>query len=160
MEPKLIVAGIDVHKRMLAVVVVDEDNPKQALVKRTFGSNAGELKHLAAWLIAHGVTQVVMESTAQYWKPVWLALEKDFDLHLAQAQSNAGPGGRKLDYVDALRLARRFLSAELRLSFVPDAEQRSWRGFVAQQVSEETSPSAIAESNRSAAGREPDQTVE
>jgi transposase len=127
MDPKLIVAAIDVHKRMLAVVVVDEDNPKQALAKRTFGSGAGELKHLLAWLIAHGVTQVVMESTAQYWRPVWLALEKDFDLHLAQAQSNAGPRGRKLDYVDALRLARRFLAAELRLSFVPDGEQRSWR---------------------------------
>jgi transposase len=127
MDPKLIVAAIDVHKRMLAVVVVDEDNPKQALAKRTFGSGAGELKHLLAWLIAHGVTQVVMESTAQYWRPVWLALEKDFDLHLAQAQSNAGPRGRKLDYVDALRLARRFLAAELRLSFVPDSEQRSWR---------------------------------
>src|SRR6202011_2558716 len=127
MEPKLIVAAIDVHKRMLVVVVVDEDNPQQALAKRTFGSGAGELKHLLAWLIAHGVTQVVMESTAQYWRPVWLALEKNFDLHLAQAQSNAAPGGRKSDYADALRLARRFLAAELRLSFVPDGEQRSWR---------------------------------
>ena len=37
------------------------------------------------------------------------------------------PRGRKSDYVDALRLARRFLAAELRLSFVPDAEQRTWR---------------------------------
>ncbi len=127
MEPKLVVAGIDVHKRMLAVVVVDEDNPEQALDLRKFGSSASELKHLSAWLMAHGVTQVVMESTAQYWRPVWLALEKDFALHLAQAQSNAGPGGRKSDYVDALRLARRFLAAELRLSFVPDGEQRSWR---------------------------------
>jgi transposase len=127
MEPKLIVAAIDVHKRMLAAVVVDEDNPQQALDQRKFGSSASELKHLSAWLIAHGVTLVVMESTAQYWRPVWLALEKDFALHLAQAQSNAGPRGRKLDYVDALRLARRFLAAELRLSFVPDGEQRSWR---------------------------------
>jgi transposase len=48
---------------------------------------------------------------------------------LAQAQSNAAPRGRKSDFVDALRLARRFLAAELRLSFVPDAEQRSWRAL-------------------------------
>ena len=127
MEPKLVVAGIDVHKRMLAVVVVDDDHPQQALDQRTFGSSASELKHLTAWLISHGVNQVVMESTAQYWRPVWLALEQDFELHLAQAQSNAAPRGRKSDFVDALRLARRFLAAELRLSFVPDAEQRSWR---------------------------------
>src|SRR5271165_6127826 len=31
MEAKLVVAGIDVHKSMLAVVVVDDDNPQQAL---------------------------------------------------------------------------------------------------------------------------------
>jgi len=129
MEPKLVVAGIDVHKKMLAVVVVDDDNPQQALDQRKFASRASELKHLAAWLISHGVNLVVMESTAQYWRPVWLALEKDFALHLAQAQSNAAPRGRKSDFVDALRLARRFLAAELRLSFVPDAEQRSWRSL-------------------------------
>jgi transposase len=127
MEPKLIVAGIDVHKRMLAVVVVDDDHPQQALDQRKFGSSQSELRHLAAWLLSQGVNQVVMESTAQYWRPVWLALEQDFELHLAQAQSNAAPRGRKSDFVDALRLARRFLAAELRLSFVPDAEQRSWR---------------------------------
>jgi len=68
-----------------------------------------------------------MESTALYWRPVWLALEEQYALHLAQAQSNAAPRGRKSDYTDALRLARRFLAAELRLSFVPDAEQRTWR---------------------------------
>jgi transposase len=129
MEPKLVVAGMDVHKRMLAVVVVDEDHPQQALEQRKFGSSPSELRHLAAWLLAHGVNQVVMESTAQYWRPVWLALEQDFEQHLAQAQSNAAPRGRKSDFVDALRLARRFLAAELRLSFVPDAEQRSWRAL-------------------------------
>jgi transposase len=82
---------------------------------------------LAAWLESHGVSLVVMESTALYWRPVWLALEGQYALQLAQAQSNAAPRGRKSDYVDALRLARRFLAAELRLSFVPDAEQRIWR---------------------------------
>ncbi len=129
MEPKLVVAGINVHKRMLAGVVVDDDHPQQALDQRKFGSGPSELRHLAAWLLAHEVNQVVMESTAQYWRPVWLALEQDFEQHLAQAQSNAAPRGRKSDFVDALRLARRFLAAELRLSFVPDAEQRSWRNL-------------------------------
>jgi transposase len=70
MEPKLIVAGMDVHKRMLAVVVVDDDHPQQALDQRKFGSSPSELRHLAAWLLAHGVNQVAMESTAQYWRPV------------------------------------------------------------------------------------------
>jgi hypothetical protein len=60
------IAGVDVHKKMLAVVVVDEEHPQQALEQRKFGSNGGELKHLAAWLESHGVSLVVMESTALY----------------------------------------------------------------------------------------------
>jgi len=90
MEPKLVVAGIDVHKKMLMVVVVDEDHPQQALAERKFGTNGKELKHLAAWLGSHAVSLVVMESTALYWRPVWLALEEQYALHLAQAQSKCG----------------------------------------------------------------------
>ncbi len=48
-------------------------------------------------------------------------------LHLAQAQSNRGPQGRKRDFPDAERLVKRLVAQELTLSFVPDAEQRLWR---------------------------------
>jgi hypothetical protein len=57
-----------------------------------------------------------MESTAQYWKPVWLALEGHCRLHLAQARSNQGPCGRKTDFRDAPRLVSRLLCGELVLS--------------------------------------------
>src|SRR5580704_4174760 len=77
MEPKLIVAGIDVHKRMLAVVIVDDEDPQQGLEQRKFGTGASELKHPAAWLGGRGVTMAVLESTAQYWRPVWQALEQE-----------------------------------------------------------------------------------
>ena len=73
------------------------------------------------------MTEVVMESTAQYWKPVWRELEPYMRLHLAQAFSNRAPKGRKRDFRDAERLRRRFLAGELILSFVPDPEQRGWR---------------------------------
>jgi len=80
------------------------------------------------WLKEQNVREVVMESTAQYWKPVWLDLEPHFEkLHLAQAHSNGAPKGRKADFRDAKRLTRRLLSDELSLSFVPAAEQRTWR---------------------------------
>jgi transposase len=48
-------------------------------------------------------------------------------LHLAQAQSNRGPQGRKKDFADAESLVKRLVARELTLSFVPDAEQRLWR---------------------------------
>src|SRR5260370_32530068 len=137
------IAGIDVHKKMLGVVVSDvEVDSEYKFERRMFGSNPEQLRSLAAWLIEQEVEEVVMESTAQYWKPVWGALERYWKpirekregasrrsgtLHLAQAQSNRGPRGRKRDFPDAERLVKRLVAQELTLSFVPDAEQRLWR---------------------------------
>jgi transposase len=86
-----------------------------------------ELRHLLAWLQVRAVQEVVMESTAQYWKPVWLALEGSCRLHLAQARSNRGPRGHKTDFRDAQRALSRLRSGDLILSYVPEAEQRCWR---------------------------------
>jgi len=41
-----------------------------------FGGNPEQLRSLAAWLLEQEAEEVVMESTAQYWKPVWAALER------------------------------------------------------------------------------------
>jgi hypothetical protein len=69
-----------------------------------------------------------MESTAQYWKPIWIDLEPHFKkLHLAQAFSNKAPKGRKNDFGDAKRLARRLAAGELTLRFALDAQQRIGR---------------------------------
>jgi transposase len=137
------IAGIDVHKRTLTVVVSDvEIDGEYQFERRLFGSSPEQLRSLAKWLLEQEVEEVVMESTAQYWKPVWETLERDWKpmrqeregagrmsgtLHLAQAQSNRGPRGRKRDFADAERLLKRLVAQELTLSFVPDAEQRLWR---------------------------------
>src|SRR5688572_6949530 len=117
------IAAIDVHKKLLVVVVIDATHPEVVLDSHRFGSGAGELQHLLAWLCQQGVAEVVMESTAQYWKPVWRELEPHLRLHLAQAQSNKAPKGRKSDMADAKRLARRFVAGELMLSFIPEPQQ-------------------------------------
>ena len=135
------IAGIDVHKKMLAVVVSDvEIESEYQFERRMFSSNPEQLRSLAAWLVEQEAEEVVMESTAQYWKPLWEALERYWKpvrekregarrrsgtLHLAQALSNRGRRGRKKDFRDAERLVKRLVARELTLSFVPDAEQRS-----------------------------------
>lgn len=137
------IAGIDVHKKMLAVVVADvEMQGEYDFARQRFGSNPEELRRLAAWLSQRGVEEVVMESTAPYWQPVWGAMERYWKpvcqkregagpmsgaLHLAQAQSNRARKGRKKDFPDAERLIKRLVAQELILSFVPEAEQRLWR---------------------------------
>src|SRR5881398_413009 len=140
------IAGIDVHKRMLHVVVSDvQVDGEYDFTRRVFGSLPEALRSLAAWLVEQQVQEVVMESTAQYWKPVWGTLERYWKpicqtregalatsgtLHLAQALSNRGRRGRKKDFRDAERLVKRLVAHELTLSFVPDVEQRLWRTVV------------------------------
>ena len=124
---------------VVADVEVEED---YLFERRWYGSNPEQLRVLSEWLREQQVKEVVMESTAQYWKPVWGTLEDIGSrcvsvgkvqagcrgtLHLGQALSHRGRRGRKSDFRDAERLVKRLVSAELVLSFVPDAEQRLWR---------------------------------
>jgi transposase len=137
------VAAVDVHKRMLAVVVTDTANEGEfEFQRRYFGATPAELHVLAQWLVKLEVEEVVMESTAQYWKPAWAMLERYWKparqkregatgasgkMHLCQAKSNRGQRGRKADFRDGERMIKRLAAHELVLSFVPDPEQRLWR---------------------------------
>src|SRR5687767_12632347 len=120
------IAGIDVHKKMLAVVVADVAvEGEYGFERRQFGSSPDQLQLLSEWLVEQKIQEVVMESTAQYWRPVWQTLEQHWKaecqrwegagpmsgtLHLAQAQSNRGPRGRKKDFADAERLLKRLVA--------------------------------------------------
>jgi transposase len=137
------IAGIDVHKKMLAVVTANvATTGEYEFQRRKFGTQPSQLRELAEWLVEQEVFEVVMESTAQYWRPVWQSLERYWQadmrqregcgemagaLHLAQAKSNRARSGRKNDFADSERLVKRLVAQELILSFVPDAEQRLWR---------------------------------
>jgi transposase len=137
------IAGVDVHKKMLAVVIADVAvEGEYQFVRQRVGTSPSALRDLADWLVELEVEEVVMESTAQYWRPVWETLERYWQprrrrregagpmsgtLHLAQAQSNRGARGRKRDFPDAERLVKRLVAQELTLSFVPETEQRLWR---------------------------------
>jgi transposase len=127
-------AGIDVHKKVLMVVVVDTSVPEEKPVRRRFVTLPSELQRFRIWLQEQGVEEAVMESTAQYWRSVWLELEPHMSLHLAQAFSNRAPRGRKHDFKDAERLVRRLMADELILSFVPKGEQRIWRSLTRMKV--------------------------
>ena len=89
------IAAIDIHKNVLMVVVAIAaaevaDTAGEALefICQRFGTGAEERRRLVRWLQQQEVTEVVMESTAQYWKPIWLELQPHLQkLHLAQAQA-------------------------------------------------------------------------
>jgi hypothetical protein len=87
------IAGIDVHKKVLMVVVIDATTPEEKPARRRHTTMPSELGRLSIWLREQDVEEAVMESTAQYWRPVWLELEPYMRLHLAQAFSNRAPRG-------------------------------------------------------------------
>ena len=60
------------------LVVTDAAADQWEFESRRFGTTASEREHLVAWLQEREVQEIVMESTAQYWKPIWLDLEPHF----------------------------------------------------------------------------------
>lgn len=73
------IAGIDVHKKVLMAVVVDAGSPEGKPARRRFATMPSELHRLLTWLREQGVEEAVMESTAQYWRSVWLELDPPCD---------------------------------------------------------------------------------
>jgi hypothetical protein len=79
------IAGIDVHEKILMVVVAAH-TPELKPERRRFATMPGELRRLSTWLMEQGVEEAVMESTAQYWRLVWLELEPHQDAVIRLAQ--------------------------------------------------------------------------
>jgi transposase len=80
-------AALDVHKaQVTACVRVPGEGGARRSEVREFSTMVGGLLTLRDWLKAHGVTQVAMEATGVYWKPVWHVLEDDFELLLVNAR--------------------------------------------------------------------------
>jgi transposase len=95
-------AGIDGHKKTISVCVLTpgaSSKPQQQV--REYGTTTRELLELADWLLQNQVTQIGMESTGVYWKPIWNILEAaSFTLTLTHAQHVKNVPGKKTDTAD------------------------------------------------------------
>jgi transposase len=129
MEPLLDrVAGLDVHRQTIAVCVrVPGEGRERAQHVRTFGTTAADLVTLRDWLEAHQVTDVALESTGVYWKPVFYVLEEAVRCLLVNASHVQKVPGRKTDVQDCVWLAQLLEHGLLRGSFVPPPPLRELR---------------------------------
>ena len=116
-------AGLDVHKKTVVACV----RTPTGAVTRTFGTMTAELLELSDWLASQGVTHVAMESTGDYWKPVFNILEGIFQVILVNAQHLKAVPGRKTDVKDAEWIAELLQHGLLRASFIPPVAQRELR---------------------------------
>jgi transposase len=123
-------AGVDVGKDEVVACVRTPDPSGKGRRKetRTFTSFTSQLEAMADWFTAEGVTEVVMEATGSYWKPVWYVLEeRGFELKLVNARHVKILPGRKTDVADAEWLAELLEHGLLRGSFVPPVAIRELR---------------------------------
>jgi transposase len=98
---------------------------------RTYPTFTSSLEALADWLQTEGITQVVMEATGQYWKPIWYVLEeRGLELLLVNARHVKILPGRKTDVGDAAWLCELLECGLLRGSFVPPPQIRELRDLV------------------------------
>jgi transposase len=122
------VAGLDVHKKTVTAtrmrITTDE---RLQWETETFGTTTPELLQLHDWLLAWECTHVAMESTGEYWKPVYNVLEDSFELLVVNATHVHRVPGRKTDVTDSEWLAELQLHGLLKASFVPPKPQRALR---------------------------------
>ena len=89
-------AGLDIAKASLVVCIRTPDaEGGWQITKRKFTTMTADLLVLADWLGEHGITRVGMESTADYWRPVFYLLEHRFDCWLLNARHMRAVPGRK-----------------------------------------------------------------
>ena len=115
-------AGLDVHKEtVMACVRRPGSGTRRQQEVREFRTWASSLRQLREWLATEAVTQVAMEATGVYWRPVWAELEllDEVEVLLVNAQHVKNLPGRKTDVNDACWLAQLLECGLLRGSFVP-----------------------------------------
>ena len=121
---------LDIHKaEVTACVRVPDGEGGRWQEVHEFKTTVAGLLVLRDWLKAHGVTQVAMEATWVYWKPIWHVLEDDFELMLVNARHVKQVPGRKTDVSDAAWLCQLLEAGLLRASFVPPKPIRELRSL-------------------------------
>jgi len=131
-------AGLDVHKdAVTATVRTPGPTPGERHQEtQTFITTTKGLLVLLDWLQSHRVTRVGMESTGVYWKPVFYALEGDFECWLLNAQHLRNVPGRKTDVADSAWICQLVEHGLVRPSFVPPKPIRALRDLTRYRKSQ------------------------
>jgi len=121
-------AGLDVHKKVVVAALIVADGAGGLLREtQSFRTMTADLLALSDWLISQGVTHVAMESTGEYWKPIFNILENNFEVMLVNAQHISKVPGHKTDVSDAEWIADLLRHGLLKASFIPPEGQRELR---------------------------------
>ena len=128
--------GMDVHKDTIVVCVLPPDGQAGVPAVKVYGTFRHQLTRMRTWLKLLKVTEIAMESTGVYWRPVWNVLEEQgFHLLLVNPGQVKALQGRKSDRRDAKRIAEYLQDRRLDPSFVPPQEIRELRQMLRHRLS-------------------------
>ena len=128
-------AGLDIHKKSVEACVRRLEPTGQLHHQtRHWGTMTRDLRAMADWMAAQGVTHVAMESTGVYWKPIYNILESRFTVLLVNARHLKQVPGRKSDVRDCQWIAQLLQHGLLKGSFIPPRAQRELRDLTRHRV--------------------------
>jgi transposase len=128
--------GMDVHKDTIVVCVLPPVSGEGKIIRKTYGTFRNDPIRMRVWLKQLKVTEIAMESTGAYWRPLWNVLEDEgFRLLLVNPAQVKALAGRKSDGRDAQRIAEYLQDGRLDASFVLPAEIRQLRSMLRHRVS-------------------------
>ena len=128
-------AGLDVHKKtVVACCITPGAKGEKQIEVRTFGTMTVDLLALSDWLTSKQITHVAMESTGEFWKPIYNLLEGNFEILVVNAKHIKNVPGRKTDVKDAEWIAELLRHGLVRGSFIPPQAQRDLRDLTRQRT--------------------------
>lgn len=129
-------AGLDVHKKsVMACLIIPAANGERRKERQTFSTMTADLVRLREWLTEQQCSQVAMESTGVFWRPIFNILEGHVEVMVVNAQHIKAVPGRKTDIKDAEWIADLLQHGLLRPSFIPPSWQRIVRELTRSRTS-------------------------
>ncbi|MGX7076535.1 MULTISPECIES: IS110 family transposase [Globicatella] len=130
--------GIDVHQKTIVCCILSgplETNKPQKHQK-TFGTTSAELRAALEWIQSFNVTDIFMESTGQYWVPVFnIFSDSEIQLTLANPAHIKNVPGRKTDVKDAEWIAQLGRCGLIQSSYLPCAQAMELRQLTRRRLS-------------------------
>jgi transposase len=128
-------AGLDVHKKtVVACCMTPGPRGEKSVEHRSFGTMTADLLALSDWLLSKQITHLAVESTGEFWKPIYNLLEGHFEILVVNAKHVKNVPGRKTDVKDAEWLADLLRHGLVRGSFIPPQPQRDLRDLTRQRT--------------------------
>jgi transposase len=125
-KEKEIVCGADIHRDFLVATMISRDGLK---LQEQFDMNEDGLLEFRSWILDHRCQRVAVESTGNYWFPIFTILEGHVEFILANAFQIRNIEGKKTDRLDSERIAIYCLNNLIKPSRIYQKDYRELRSI-------------------------------